>query len=89
MQMKQAGGIDEEMCNRMIGECIHADKLPSYFKIDFKYDSSGKCDSYVILGEVPTEHSNAEKEYMREITMLCDKAGIKYKLEKQAIKFLN
>ena len=89
MQSKQAGEIDEETCNRMIGEFIHADKLPSGFKIDFKYDSSGKCESYVIIGDIPTEHSNAEKEYMREITMLCDRAGIKYKLKKQAIDFLN
>lgn len=89
-KMRQAGGIDEETCNMMIGRCIHADQLPSNFKIEFKYEGNGgECDSYNIIGIIPTEHRKAQKEYIAEISRLCGQRGIKHKVNKSTIGFLN
>ncbi len=87
-QMRQSGGIDEKTCNMMIEKCIHIDQLPSNFKIEFKYDSSGECDSYNIIGSIPTEHRKAQKEYITEISRLCGQKGIKHKVNKSSIGFL-
>lgn len=89
-QMRQSGGMDEKTCNMMIGRCIHADQLPSNFKIEFKYEGNdGECDSYNILGVIPTEHRKAQKEYITEISHRCKKRGIHHKVNTSSIGFLN
>ena len=90
MRMKQAGEIDEETCKSMISKCLHADQLPSGFKIEFKYDGlNGECDSYTIIRSIPFEHRKAQKEYMKEIEKRCIQKGIKHKVREAQIGFLN
>lgn len=90
MRMKQAGSVDEKMCDAMIGECIHIDQLPSYFGIEFSYNGTGgECDSFKIVGSIPTEHKRARTEYMNEVIKRCEGMGIKYKVGKSTLGFLN
>jgi hypothetical protein len=90
MRMKQAGSIDEKTCDAMIGECIHVDQLPSYFGIEFSYGGlNGECDSFKITGSIPTQHRKAQSEYIDAIIKYCNQYGIKYKLGKNQIGFLN
>ena len=89
-RMHQNGSIDKRTCDAMVGECIHADILPTSFGIKFSFNGSGgECDSYTIVGSIPLQNKNRQEDYLRIVAEYCNKNGIKYNQSKSQLGFLN